>query len=150
VSGAAAPGAAPGAPGPGGWLALRGAEGLLRGEILLLVAGQEATVGRGSGSTLALTRSAGYRALSADPVRLRQACQGVSRVHFRVKVPADGEAVVEDLSRAGTFVDGRRITEPTRLRDLRDRAHELRFGREEALELLWIPARAAASAGPGA
>ena len=142
MTGAPAPG---GAPVPGGWLALVGVEGLLRGEVLLLVPGQEATVGRGNGSTLALTLSAGYRALASDPVRRRQACQGVSRVHFRVQVPATGEAVVEDVSRAGTFVDGRRITEATRLRDLRDRAHELRFGRAEALELRWIPERAAAT-----
>jgi len=132
-----------------GWLALRGVEGLLRGEVLLLVAGQNATIGRGSGSTLALTRSAGYRAFSSDPVRLRQACQGVSRIHFRVTVPAEGEAVVEDLSRAGTFVDGRRLSEPVRLLDLKDRSHELRFGRGEILELRWIPAPAGV-AGAGA
>ena len=120
-----------------GWLALRGVEGLLRGEVLLLRPGQEATVGRGSGSTLALTRSAGYRALSADPARLRTACQGVSRRHFRIAVPAEGEAVVEDLSRAGTFVDGSRLAEPVHLRDLRDRPHGVRFGRGESLEMRW-------------
>jgi hypothetical protein len=133
------------APGPqvetrGGWLVLRGAEGLLRGEVLLLEAGREATVGRGSGSTLPLTRSAGYRALSADPAVLRQSCQGVSRIHFKVTVPAPGEATIEDLSRAGTYVDGSRIEGPVHLRDLRDRPHELRFGRGEVLELRWIDA----------
>ncbi len=125
-----------------GRLALRGVEGLLRGEVLLLAVGQEATVGRGSGSTLPLTRSAGYRAMSADPVRLRQACQGVSRRHFRLAAPAEGEAVVEDLSRAGTFVDGSRIGEPLHLMDLRDRPHEVRFGRGEVVEILWIRAGA--------
>ena len=145
MTGAPAPGATPGSP-SGGWLAMRGVEGLLRGEVLLLAAGQEATVGRGSGSMLALTRSAGYRALASDPVLLRKACQGVSRVHFRLTVPAEGEVVVEDVSRAGTFVDGKRITEATRIRDLRDRAHELRFGRGEAVELSWIAAPAPAQA----
>lgn len=123
-----------------GWLAAVGVEGLLRGEVLLLAVGQEATVGRGSGSTLPLTRSAGYRALSADVQRLRSACQGVSRQHFRIEVPAAGEAVVADLSRAGTFVDGSRLEEPVRLRDLRDRAHEVRFGRGERMELRWVGA----------
>jgi len=135
-----------GMPAEGGWAALRGVEGLLRGEVLLLQPGQEATLGRGSGSTLALTRSAGYRALSADPVRLRQACQGVSRVHFRVTVRGPSEVVVEDLSRAGTYVDGRRLDAPATLRDLRDRPHELRFGRGEVLELRWVGAAPA----PGA
>lgn len=107
-----APAPAPAAPGPG-WLAVVGVQGLLRGEVLLLAPGQEATLGRGSGSTLPLTRSAGYRAMSGDPQGLRAACQGVSRRHFRLRAPAPGEAVVEDLSRAGTFVDGSRITAPS-------------------------------------
>jgi len=124
--------------GRGGWLAVRGAQGLLRGDLLLLREGQEASLGRGSGSTLPLTRSAGYRALAANPAALRSHCQGVSRRHFRIQVPAAGEAVIEDLSRAGTFVDGSRITEPVRLRDLMDRVHEVRFGRGERLELFWI------------
>ncbi len=132
---------APDGPGaPGGWLVLRGTAGVLRGDVLLIPAGGEATVGRGSGSTLPLTRTAGYRAMSVRPAVLRQACQGVSRRHFRVAVPGPGEAVVEDLSRAGTFVDGSRLTEPLRLLDLADRAHELRFGRGEVMEMRWIPA----------
>ena len=121
-----------------GWLAAAGVEGLLRGEVLLLREGQEATFGRGPGSTFPLTRASGYRLLSADPARLRSACQGVSRKHVRISVPAAGEALVEDLSRAGTIVDGRRLTEPARLRDLRDRPHEVRFGRGERLELRWV------------
>ena len=134
-----------------GWLAVRGVEGLLRGEVLLLREGQEASVGRGSGSTLPLTRSAGYRALSAHPGALRAHCQGVSRRHFRIAVPAAGEAVVEDLSRAGTFVDGSRLGEPVRLRDLRERAHEVRFGKGERLVLRWVDRNgAAASAKPHA
>ena len=132
---------------PRGWLALRGVEGLLRGEVLLLRAGQEATVGRGSGSTLPLTRSAGYRALSREPAALRAHCQGVSRRHFRVSVPAAGEAEVEDLSRAGTFLDGSRLSGPVRVRDLRDRPHEVRFGRGERLELRWFDGDGAAAAG---
>lgn len=129
-----------------GWLAVRGVEGLLRGEVLLLRAGQEATVGRGSGSTLPLTRSAGYRAMSRDPATLRSHCQGVSRRHFRIAVPAAGEAEVEDLSRAGTYLDGSRITGPTRIRDLRDRPHEVRFGRGERLELRWFDGDGAGAA----
>jgi hypothetical protein len=134
------------APPPGGWLVLRGTEGILRGEQQRLPAGGEATVGRGSGSTLPLTRSEGYRALSADTALLRQACQGVSRVHFRVACPAPGEATVEDLSRAGTYVDGRRIEGEVRLLDLADRSHEIRFGRGEVLELLWVAGPAAGKA----
>jgi len=147
VTGGPAPG---GEAGGRGWLALRGTQGILRGEVLLVAAGREATVGRGSGSTLPLTRSAGYRAMSVDPVLLRQACQGVSRRHFRVAVPAPGEAVVEDLSRAGTYVDGSRIEAPLHLRDLRDRSHELRFGRGEVVELRWIDAPAGPAAAGGA
>jgi hypothetical protein len=137
-------GAPPGEPRARGWLVVRGLEGLLLGDVLLLAAGQEATLGRGSGSTLPLTRCAGYRALSADPARLRTACQGVSRRHFRIAVPAEGEAVVEDLSRAGTFVDGSRLAEPVHLRDLRDRPHGIRFGRGESLEMRWAAAPAPA------
>ena len=136
-----------GIPGPAGWLAAAGVEGLLRGEVLLLSVGQEATVGRGSGSTLPLTRSAGYRALSRDVRTLRSACQGVSRRHFRIEVPAAGEAAVYDLSRAGTWVDGSRLSDPVFLRDLRDRAHEIRFGRGERMELRWVGAGAAGPVG---
>jgi hypothetical protein len=131
---------------PRGWLAVRGVEGLLRGEVLLLRAGQEATVGRGSGSTLPLTRSAGYRALSRDPAALRAHCQGVSRRHLRISVPAPGEAEVEDLSRAGTWLDGSRLAAPARVRDLRARAHEVRFGRGERLELRWFDGNGGAGA----
>jgi hypothetical protein len=130
-----------------GWLAVRGVEGLLRGEVLLLRAGQQATVGRGSGSTLPLTRSAGYRAMSKDPSALRTHCQGVSRRHFRLSVPAPGEVEVEDLSRAGTYLDGSRLTGPTRVRDLRDRPHEVRFGRGERLELRWFDGDGGGAAG---
>ena len=137
-----APGAAPPEP---GWLALVGVEGLLRGEVLLLAPGQSATVGRGSGSTLPLTRSAGYRAMSGNPLALREACQGVSRKHFLVEAPAPGEAVVSDLSRAGTVLDGSRLSGPVHLRDLRDRTHEVRFGRGERLELRWVGAAPAAA-----
>jgi hypothetical protein len=133
-------GTGPAAAEGGGWLAVTGIAGVLRGEVLLLAPGREATIGRGSGSTLPLTRSAGYRAMSVDPVALREACQGVSRRHLRVAVPAPGEAIVEDLSRAGTFVDGGRVGEPVRLRDLRDRTHEIRFGRGEVLEIRWVAA----------
>lgn len=135
--------------GPGGWLVLRGTEGILRGEILLIPAGREATVGRGSGSTLPLTRASGYRAMSVRPAALRQACQGVSRRHFRVAVPGPGEAVVEDLSRAGTFVDGSRLKEPLHLLDLADRSHEVRFGRGEVLEMRWVAAKPALPSGEG-
>jgi pSer/pThr/pTyr-binding forkhead associated (FHA) protein len=130
-----------------GWLAVVGVEGLLRGEVLLLLPGQSATVGRGSGSTLPLTRSAGYRAMSRDPARLRAACQGVSRRHLRIEVPAAGEAVVSDLSRAGTYLDGSRLSEPGWVRDLRDRTHQVRFGRGEALDLRWVGAVPAAATG---
>ncbi len=122
-----------------GFLAVVGVEGLLRGEVLLLAPGQEASIGRGSGSTLPLTRSAGYRAMSKDPQGLRTACQGVSRRHFLIVAPAPGEAIVEDLSRAGTFLDGSRLGEPVHLRDLRDRPHVILFGRGERLELRWVP-----------
>ena len=138
-----------GAPPRSGWLLVRGVEGLLRGEVLLIPDGLGASVGRGSGSTLPLTRSTGYRALSGDPARLREACQGVSRRHFHIRVPAAGEAVVEDLSRAGTYVDGSRITGPVHLRDLRDRAHEVRFGRGESVEMTWLEG-SGAGAGKGA
>jgi len=131
---------------PRGWLLLRGTEGILRGEALLVPLGGVATVGRGSGSTLPLTRSAGYRALSADTATLRQACQGVSRVHFRVAAPAEGEVVIEDLSRAGTYVDGSRIEGPVHLKDLRDRSHEIRFGRGEVMEVRWWSGRAQGAA----
>jgi pSer/pThr/pTyr-binding forkhead associated (FHA) protein len=127
------------APADPGFLAAVGVQGLLRGEVLLLAPGQEATIGRGSGSTLPLTRSTGYRAMAHDPQGLRTACQGVSRRHFRITVPAPGEAVVEDLSRAGTFVDGKRLSGILHLKDLRDRSHGVLFGRGERLELRWVP-----------
>jgi pSer/pThr/pTyr-binding forkhead associated (FHA) protein len=125
---------------PGGWLVASGTAGLLRGEVILLRAGQAAILGRGEGSTFPLSRTAAYRTLSADGAALRAACQGVSRRHFRIEVPAEGECVVEDLSRTGTFVDGLRLEAPVRLRDLRDRAHEIRFGPVERLEIRWAPA----------
>jgi pSer/pThr/pTyr-binding forkhead associated (FHA) protein len=63
----------------------------------------------------------------------------VSRRHFRLRAPAPGEVVVEDLSRAGTFVDGSRISAPLHLKDLRDRSHAVLFGRGERVELSWVP-----------
>ena len=151
AEGTGAEGPEGGAPGPParGWLLARGLEGLLRDEVLLLAPGQEAVLGRGSGSTFPLTRSARYRAMSADPSRLRSACQGVSRRHFRMIVSPSGDVVVEDLSRAGTYVDGRKLTGPLRIRDLRDRPHEIRFGRTERLELRWVvPADGGAGGAP--
>jgi hypothetical protein len=87
--------------------------------------------------------------MSVRPAALRQACQGVSRRHFRVAVPGPGEAVVEDLSRAGTFVDGSRLKEPLHLLDLADRSHEVRFGRGEVLEMRWVAAKPALPSGEG-
>ncbi len=127
-------------PPPDGWLAISGEDGLLHGEVVFLREGQEVVFGRGSGSTFPLTRAAAYRRMAEDPSALRRACQGVSRLHMRIAVPAAGEAVVEDLSTTGTYVDGSRIAAPTRLRDLRHRSHEVRFGKAERLSVRWVDA----------
>jgi len=95
-------------------------------------------LGRGEGSTLPLTHTAAYKVLGARPAALRAACQGVSRRHFLVRVPAEGEVLVENLSGAGTWLDGSRVEAPVHLRDLRDRPHEVRFGRGERMDLRWI------------
>jgi pSer/pThr/pTyr-binding forkhead associated (FHA) protein len=129
-----------------GWLVAVGTAGLSRGEAVLLRVGQAAVLGRGEGSTIPLSGLPAYRALSADAAALRAACQGVSRRHLRLEATAEGECVVEDLSRSGTFVDGLRIETRVHLRDLRDRSHEIRFGPVEVLEVRW----AAAPGGAGA
>jgi hypothetical protein len=120
-----------------GWVVVAGVDGILTGEVLLLAVGQEATFGRGSGSTFPLTRAAGYRRLSEDPAELRRACQGVSRCHLRIAVPERGVAEIESLSRGGTLLDGRRLDGVVPLRDLADRSHEIRFGKHERLEIRW-------------
>lgn len=91
-------------------LRIEGAGGLLDGVRCSLAPGATLVVGRSRSCQLSLRRTRGF--LSApDPARLlgSAAFRRVSRVHCEIAYLPDCRVEIRDLSRNGTFVDGRRL-----------------------------------------
>lgn len=116
----------------GGVLVLRGVAGIVNRHEAVLPPGGELIVGRSRSCGFSLRRCLPGEDMSlADREFLR-----VSRHHFRVAWSGPGLVEVEDLSRNGTFVDGRRV-DRVQLRDLETKPAEIHMGGRDRFLLEW-------------
>lgn len=116
---------------------LRGKHGFLEGEVMVLGLGQSVIVGRSRSAELSLKRARRFLARK-DRMKLAKTERflSVSRKHVRIHFLHPDLVEVEDLSKNGTLVDGRRI-DRIGLTDIRTNAHEIRLGSVEHLSVEW-------------
>ncbi len=116
---------------------LKGTNGFLRGEEVVLDVGQSVVIGRSRSAEISLKRAKRFVARK-DRAQLAKTERflSVSRRHVRIHFLHPDLVEVEDLSKNGTLVDGRRI-DRIGLTDLRERAHQIRLGSMEEITVQW-------------
>ncbi len=116
-------------------LVVRGIKGFLQGEERILSVGEVLVVGRSRSADLS-TRAANRLVRRNDRLDVMQSdpFKSISRRHALIRYLHPGLVEIKDLSRNGTFLDGRRI-ECVAVTDLRERAHVLELGSQERLFL---------------
>ncbi len=120
-------------------LVVRGIKGFLRGEEVVMKVGDTLIVGRSRSADLSLRKA--RRLLERDDISEvmgTEAFLSVSRRHVRIHYMHPGLIEIKDLSRNGTFVDGRKV-DCVALTDLKARQHIVALGSVERL-LLEMPA----------
>ena len=118
---------------------VKGMKGFLASEQEIMEVGDVIVVGRSRSADLSVRRSA--RLLKRDDIdelMRSEAFLSVSRRHVQIHYLHPDLVEVKDLSRNGTFVDGKRI-DCIGLTDLKQRSHVLALGAAERL-LLEMPA----------
>jgi pSer/pThr/pTyr-binding forkhead associated (FHA) protein len=118
-------------------LRLRGVGGLLDGEVRTVRVGESVVVGRSRHCDFSLKKTrafllAGDRARIRDDPRFRR----VSRRHVRISFVNEAMVEVEDLSRNGTLMDGRRVDRRLLL-DVAVRKYRVDLGGGHAFEICW-------------
>jgi len=116
---------------------LRGTRGFLEGEHLILKLGESCVVGRSRKADISLKRARKFRE-RADWLKLAKTERflSVSRRHLRIHFLHPDLVEIEDLSKNGTLVDGRRV-DRIGLTDVRSTPHEIRVGSMEQIRLEW-------------
>ena len=117
-------------------LRLEGVEGILAGESVPVELGQSVVVGRSRRCDLSARKSRRFR--KADEAEQRALLEDrdfnrISRLHARVSYLAHDRVEIWDLSKNGTYVNGRRV-DRILLDDLGDGV-EISLGRTEKLLL---------------
>lgn len=116
-------------------LRVRGLKGFLAGEERVLDVGDELVVGRSRHADLSVRCAARFRAREdRGEILFSEPFLSVSRRHARIRFLHRDLVEVQDLSRNGTFLDGRRV-DCVALTDLRERSHVLSLGAAERLLL---------------
>jgi pSer/pThr/pTyr-binding forkhead associated (FHA) protein len=93
-------------------LVLRGVQGLLEDEEFDLRLGQSVIVGRSRACDVSTRKSRRFRRASEEEQRAILAARSflrVSRRHLKITWLSRTTVEIEDLSRNGTFVDGKRV-----------------------------------------
>lgn len=118
-------------------LSLKGVDGLLQGEQIDIHVGQSVVVGRSRRCDLSLRRSKHFRLSNEAEQRQILAMKSflkVSRRHVRISFLAKGKVEIWDLSRNGTFVNGKRV-DRLLLGEFGDRIVNIRLAESEELAL---------------
>ena len=116
-------------------VAVIGIKGFLEGEQRELAVGESLVVGRSRSADLSVRKSRKLQARQdASEIMHSPSFQSVSRRHARIHYLHPGLVEVKDLSRNGTFVDGRRA-DCVALTDLRERSHVIQLGASERLRV---------------
>ncbi|MEE8105101.1 MAG: FHA domain-containing protein [Planctomycetota bacterium] len=116
---------------------LVGIKGFLEGEHLILKLGESCVVGRSRKADISLKKARKFRERSDWPKLAKtERFLSVSRRHLRIHFLHPDLVEIEDLSKNGTLVDGRRV-DRIGLTDVRTTPHEIRVGSMEKLRLEW-------------
>lgn len=119
------------------WLSLEGMEGMLAGQKFGIEMGRSVVVGRSRKCEISTRRSRRFKEASeAQQRRILKTPSflKVSRRHVRISHLAPGRVEVWDLSKNGTFIDGRRV-DRVMLEGLDASGVELRLASTERLRL---------------
>lgn len=90
-------------------LFIRGVNGLSKGETLKLKPGQSIVIGRSRKCDFSLRRSLAYLRLTPQERVAQKTFQAVSRKHCRISFINKNTIEIEDSSRHGTYINGKRI-----------------------------------------
>lgn len=113
---------------------LVGIAGHFSGEVFPLRYGRTLTVGRSRKADFSLKRTEKFRAQTQAERDKDESAQTVSGKHFQVTMYNLRSIEIKNLSPNGITVDGAAVTQVV-LNDVAAKAHEIRFGLEEALRL---------------
>lgn len=122
-------------------LKLTGIAGYCKGTEYLIEEGGEATIGRSRGASLRITEA---ESETGKPSGGREThLLTVSGVHVHIAFKDARGIFIEDLSKHGTFLDGKRVSGRDQIIGLGKGPLELRLGTNETfrLELVRSPAR---------
>lgn len=118
---------------------LTGIAGVCKGREFTLEVGGEVVIGR--------SRSAGLRITEPDKSDkdsgVHQHLLTVSGAHVKLSFPSEREIFIEDMSKHGTFLDGKKLEGRDQIIGLKKGPIELRLGTNETfrMELVRAPAR---------
>jgi pSer/pThr/pTyr-binding forkhead associated (FHA) protein len=129
-------------------LKLTGIAGFCKDRELLIEQGGEAVLGRSRDCALRLTARVPDEPAPARPYKgdagKQEHLLTVSGRHARIRFAAADDIEIEDLSKHGTFVNGRRVEGKDSIQELHKGPMELRLGTNETfrMELTHTPTRA--------
>lgn len=115
---------------PTGYLLLRGTKGIMQGEKFRLDCGKICIVGRSREADFSLRRSMNYLILTQEERQKEEHFNTVSRKHCSIAYHSNNSLEIEDFSRHGTFVDGKRIHRVI-LSDFQRKTYEITVGTQE-------------------
>ena len=113
---------------------LIGISGHVKGERFPLEYGSKVVVGRSREADISIRRMVSWRAMSEEKREKDESLLTVSGRHFAITMYNTRSIEIENLSPNGTRLDDKPI-ESEIIGDINDRAHVIRFGRDEAFSL---------------
>lgn len=117
-----------------GCILLRGLNGLISGEKFVLEQGKVCVVGRSRECDFSTRRSLKYLVLTSEERRKEEHFNTVSRKHCSITYHSDNTIEIEDFSRHGTFVNGKRIHRVL-LSDFQRKPYQVKVGTQEEFVL---------------
>jgi pSer/pThr/pTyr-binding forkhead associated (FHA) protein len=117
-----------------GAILLKGTQGLIEGETFRLECGHMCVVGRSRECDFSLRRSMKYLVLTPDERNQEEHFNTVSRKHCNISYHPDNSLEIEDFSRHGTFVNGKRIHRVI-LSDFQRKSYQVIIGTHEEFAL---------------
>ena len=113
---------------------LVGISGHVAGEELTLEYGKKVVIGRSRSADWSLVRMKAWTAKSETEREADDAFRTISGKHFEITMFNLGSIELVNLSPNGTWLDGEPVTRTT-ITDVAAKAHQIRFGADEALRL---------------
>jgi pSer/pThr/pTyr-binding forkhead associated (FHA) protein len=119
-----------------GLIVLKGVQGLISEEKFRLEPGKVCIVGRSRECDFSLRRSMKYLILTPEERQQEEHFNTVSRKHCSIAYHSNNSLEIEDFSRHGTFVDGKRIHRVL-LSDFQKKSYIITVGTQEQFTLTY-------------